>query len=55
MTKTWTSPETKREIQVVVVKSYPGVDGEMLLVHKTTASSAAYVFGVRAVDCREAA
>lgn len=52
MAKTWTSPETGKTIEVVVVKTYPSPDGEMFLVHKSTATSAKYVFGVRASDCR---
>lgn len=52
MTKIWKSPETGAELSVVVVKEYPGSDGPMLLVHKTTATSSKFVFGVRAADCR---
>jgi hypothetical protein len=52
MTKVWSSPETGIAVQVVVVKTYEGPDGTMFLVHKSTATSSKYVFGVRAADCR---
>lgn len=52
MTKTWKSPETGIELNVVVVKEYDNGNGTMFLVHKTSATSSKYVFGVRAVDCR---
>lgn len=52
MTKTWKSPETGIELRVVVVKEYESFDGTMFLVHKSTATSSKFVFGVRAADCR---
>jgi hypothetical protein len=50
MRKIWTNPQTKAKIEVVVVSEYQS-DGAMFLVHKTTATSAKFVFGVRASDC----
>lgn len=50
----YTNPETKAQIAIVVVKKYEGAE-PMLLVHKATATSSKYVFGVRASDCRAAA
>lgn len=50
----YTNPETKAQIAVVVVKGYEGAE-PMLLVHKSTATSSKYVFGVRARDCRVSA
>lgn len=52
MTKTWKNPETNAEISVVVVKEYSSFYGLMYLVHKSSATSSKYVFGVRASDCR---
>lgn len=49
--KIYSNPKTKVEIAVVVVKEYSGAE-PMLLVHKATATSSKYVFGVRACDCR---
>lgn len=51
MTKIWTSPETNKQIAVVVVRDYDSAE-PMLLVHKLGATCAKYVFGVRARDCR---
>lgn len=51
MTKIWTSPETNKEIAVTVVRAYDAAE-PMFLVHKQTATSSKYVFGVRARDCR---
>jgi hypothetical protein len=52
MTKTWTNPQTKQQIKVVVVKEYGSFGEQMFLVHKSTATSSAYVFGVKQKDCR---
>lgn len=52
MTKTWTSPETKAKIAVVVTKEYDAAGESMYLVHKASASSSKFVFGVRARDCK---
>lgn len=47
----WANPQTKSEIRVVVVKAYNLGGEQMFLVHKETATSQKYVFGVRACDC----
>jgi hypothetical protein len=52
MTKIWTSPETKAVLLVVVTKEYDAAGEPMFLVHKATATSSKYVFGIRARDCR---
>jgi hypothetical protein len=49
----WTSPETKAQIEVVIVSAYEDSEPKFL-VHKATATSSKYVFGVRARDCRPA-
>jgi len=52
MTKIWTSPETGARLSVVVTKQYDSAGETMYLVHKATATSSKYVFGVRARDCK---
>ena len=53
MTKLFTNPQTFTQIAVVVVEEYDRGDGPMYLVHKLGATSAKYVFGIRASDCRD--
>lgn len=51
MTKIWTNPQTNQQVPVIVVREYEAAE-PMLLVHKQTATSSKYLFGVRARDCR---
>jgi hypothetical protein len=53
MTKIWTSPETGIQVNVMIVAEYDTFGEKMFTVHKATATSSKYVFGVKQSDCRD--
>ena len=51
MERIWTSPETGLKVSVIVISEYESFGEKMFMVHKKTATSSKYAFGVKQKDC----